>query len=136
MRAEQDRDLVLIEELLAPPPLEDARSSLEFWQRRHQRLPLYRFSARREAKVMAGRWQERVIDAELVRFERTLFGKLLKRFGVSRLWLQRGSVGRGVLFDVAWLLVARRAQPRGNGAAVAFVAVLAFVTVLVLIAQS
>jgi len=136
MGVASDRDLVVIQEMLAPPPLEDARSSLEFWQRRRKSLPLYRVSARREAKVMAGRWQERVIDAELVRFERTLFGRLLKRFGVSRLWLQRGSVGRGVLFDVAWMLVARRARPRGNGAAVAFVAVLAFVTVLVLIAQS
>lgn len=136
MHVEQDRDLVLIEELLAPPPLEDARSSLEFWQRRHRSLPLYRFSARREAKVMAGRWQQRVVDAELVRFERTLFGRLLKRFGVSRLWVQRGSVGRGVLFDVAWMLVSRRARPRGNGAAVAFVAVLAVVTALVLFAQS
>ena len=136
MRSEQDRDLILIEELLAPPPLEDARSSLEFWQRRHQRLPLYRFSARREAKVMAARWHERVVDAELVRFERTLFGRLLKRLGFSRLWIQRGSVGRGVLFDVAWMLVSRRARPRGNGAAVAFVAVLAVVTALVLFAQS
>lgn len=136
MHVEQDRDLVLIEELLAPPPLEDARSSLEFWQRRHRSLPLYRFSARREAKVMAGRWQQRVVDAELVRFERTLFGRLLKRFGVSRLWIQRESVGRGVLFDVAWMLVSRRARPRGNGAAVAFVAVLAVVTALVLFAQS
>jgi hypothetical protein len=136
MRAEQDRDLLLIEELLSPPPLEDARSSLEYWQRRRQTLPLYRFSARREAKVMAGRWQERVIDAELVRFERTFFGKLLKRFGISRLWVQRGSVGRGVLFDIAWMLVSRRARPRGNGAAVAFVVVLAVVTALVLFAQS
>lgn len=136
MRAEQDRDLVLIEELLAPPPLEDARSSLEFWQRRHQNLPLYRFSARREAKVMAGRWQERVVDAELVRFERTFFGGLLKRFGMSRLWVQRGSVGRGVVFDIAWMLVSRRARPRGNGAAVAFVALLAVVTALVLLGQS
>lgn len=136
MHVEQDRDLVLIEELLAPPPLEDARSSLEFWQRRHRSLPLYRFSARREAKVMAGRWQQRVVDAELVRFERTLFGRLLKRFGVSRLWIQRESVGKGLLFDVAWMLVSRRARPRGNGAAVAFVAVLAVVTALVLFAQS
>ena len=136
MRADQDRDLVLIEELLAPPPLEDARSSLVLWQRRQRSLPLYRVGARREAKVMAARWQERVVDAELVRFERTLSGRLLKRFGVSRLWVQRGSVGRGVLFDVAWMLVSRRARPRGNGAAVAFVAVLAVVTALVLFAQS
>jgi hypothetical protein len=136
MRAASDRDLVVIEEMLAPPPLEDARSSLEFWQRRHKSLPVYRVSARREAKVMAGRWQERVIDAELVRFERTLFGRLLKRMGVSRIWVQRGSVGRGIVFDVAWALLSRRMQPRGSGRAVAFVAVLAVITALVLVAQS
>jgi hypothetical protein len=136
MGAARDRDLVLIEEMLAPPHLEDARSSLEFWQRRHRSLPVYRFGARREAKVMAGRWQERVIDAELLRFERTLFGRLLKRFGLSRLWVQRGSVGRGILFDVAWALISRRVRPGGDGRAVAFVAVLAVITALVLIAQS
>ena len=135
MRA-SDRDLVVIQEMLAPPPVEDARSSLEFWQRRHRSLPLYRVSARREAKVMAGRWQERVIDAELVRFERTFFGGLLKRMGVSRIWVQRGSVGRGIVFDLAWTLLSRRMRPTGNGRAVAFVAVLAVITALVLIAQT
>jgi hypothetical protein len=135
MRA-SDRDLVVIQEMLAPPPVEDARSSLEFWQRRHRSLPLYRVSARREAKVMAGRWQERVIDAELVRFERTFFGGLLKRMGVSRIWVQRGSVGRGIVFDLAWTLLSRRMRPAGNGRAVAFVAVLAVITALVLIAQT
>ena len=134
--AASDRDLVVIQEMLAPPPVEDARSSLEFWQRRHRSLPLYRVSARREAKVMAGRWQERVIDAELVRFERTFFGGLLKRMGVSRIWVQRGSVGRGIVFDLAWALLSRRMRPSGNGRAVAFVAVLAVVTALVLIAQT
>ena len=134
--AASDRDLVVIQEMLAPPPVEDARSSLEFWQRRHRSLPLYRVSARREAKVMAGRWQERVVDAELVRFERTFFGGLLKRMGVSRIWVQRGSVGRGIVFDLAWTLLSRRMRPTGNGRAVAFVAVLAVVTALVLIAQT
>jgi hypothetical protein len=31
MAATRDPDLLLIERMLAPPPLEDARSSLEFW---------------------------------------------------------------------------------------------------------
>jgi hypothetical protein len=136
MHTDRDRDLVLIEELLAPPPLEDARSSLEFWERRQKTLPLYRLKARREAKVMAGRWQERVIDAELIRFERTFFGRVLKRFGVSRLWMHRNSVGRGILFDIAWALVTRRTRPAGNGRAVAFVIALGVVTALVLAAQS
>ena len=62
MRAASDRDLVVIQEMLAPPPVEDARSSLEFWERRRRSLPLYRVSARREAKVMAGRWQVREME--------------------------------------------------------------------------
>jgi hypothetical protein len=85
---------------------------------------------------MAGRWHERVVDAELVRFERTFFGRLLKRFGISRLWVQRGSVGKGMLFDLAWALLSRRTRPRGDGRAVAFVAALAVITALVLLAQS
>jgi hypothetical protein len=136
MGVASDRDLVVIQEMLAPPPLEDARSSLEFWERRRKSLPVYRVSARREAKVMAGRWQARVIDAELVRFEGTLFGRVLKRMGVSRVWVQRGSVGRGLMFDLAWTLLSRRTRPAGNGRAVAFVAVLAVITALVLIAQT
>jgi hypothetical protein len=136
MGVASDRDLVVIQEMLAPPPLEDARSSLEFWERRRKSLPVYRVSARREAKVMAGRWQARVIDAELVRFERTIFGRVLKRMGVSRVWVQRGSVGRGLMFDLAWTLLSRRTRPAGNGRAVAFVAVLAVITALVLIAQT
>jgi len=136
MRAASDRDLVVIQEMLAPPPVEDARSSLEFWERRRRGLPLYRVSARREAKVMAGRWQQRVIDAELVRFERTIFGRVLKRMGMSRSWLQCGSVGRGIVFDLAWAFLSRRTRPAGDGRAVAFVAVLAVITALVLIAQT
>jgi hypothetical protein len=134
--AAPDQDLVLIEEMLAPPPLEDARSSLEFWERRRRSLPLYRLSARREAKAMAGRWHQRVVDAELVRFERSFFGRVLKRVGLSRVWVQRGSVGRGLVFDIAWVLISRRTRPRQGGGAVAFVVVLAVITALVLIAQS
>ena len=134
--AAPDRDLVLIEELLAPPPLEDARSSLEFWERRRRSLPVYRFSARREARVMAGRWQQRVIDAELIRFEGTFAGRLLKRFGLSRPWVHRGHVRRGLVFDVAWAVATRRSRRAVGGQAAAFVAVLAVITALVLIAYS
>ena len=51
--AQKDADQLLIESMLAPPPLEDARNSLEFWQGRRKTLPLYRRAARREAKEMA-----------------------------------------------------------------------------------
>ena len=87
--AERDADLVLIERMLAPPPLEDARSSLEYWQRRRKALPLYRRSARREAKEMAVRWQERVRAAELARFEASTVGRLFARLGISSVWFSR-----------------------------------------------
>src|SRR6476619_2808651 len=82
--AKRDTDHVLIERMLAPPPLEDARSSLEYWQRRRKALPLYRRADRREAKEMTVRWQERVRAAELARFEASPVGRLLARLGISR----------------------------------------------------
>jgi hypothetical protein len=133
--AASDRDLVVIEEMLAPPPLDDARSSLEFWERRRSSLPLYRLSARREARVMAARWHERVRAAELALFEATLFGRLLGKFGVSRLWFGRPR-GRGILFSIAWAVGTRRYRPVVGGRATAFVCALAALTALILIAQS
>jgi hypothetical protein len=34
MRAQRDRDLLLVETMLAPPPL-------KYWERRHKALPLH-----------------------------------------------------------------------------------------------
>ena len=47
--ATRDADEFLVQEMLAPPPLEQARSSLEFWRRRRKVLPFYRRRERREA---------------------------------------------------------------------------------------
>ena len=63
-----DPDLLLIAAMREPPALEEARSSLEFWQRRRSRLPIYRVGARREANLMIGRWQARVVEAERRRY--------------------------------------------------------------------
>jgi hypothetical protein len=108
--AERDRDQVLIEQMLEPPPLEDARSSLEFWQRRRKALPIYRRAARREAKEMAVRWQERVRAAELARFEASLAGRLLTRVGISSIWFQRVQVASQLLSWVAWAVVLRKVK--------------------------
>jgi hypothetical protein len=134
--APSDRDLVVIEEMLAPPPLHDARSSLEFWERRRSSLPLYRLSARREARIMAARWHDRVRAAELARFEATLVGRLLGRFGIARLWFGRPRVGRGGFVSIAWAVGTRRYRPVVGGRAAAFVFALAALTALILIAQS
>src|SRR5262245_24394309 len=85
----RDRDLVLIEEMLAPPPLEDARSSLEYWERRRKALPIYKRSARREAKEMAVRWEERARAAELAGFDERCATRPLTRLGISSIGLQR-----------------------------------------------
>jgi hypothetical protein len=64
----RDPDEVLIRELLRPPPLEQARASHEFWQRRKKALQLYRVHARREAKEMIRLTREQVAAAERARY--------------------------------------------------------------------
>jgi hypothetical protein len=119
--------------MLAPPPLEDARSSLEYWQRRRKALPIYRRAARREAKEMAGRWQERVRAAELARFEASLAGRLLARLGISSIWFQRVQTASQLFSWVVWTMVLRKLKfVLGSFAAIA---VLIVVLLIVLIAQ-
>ena len=96
-RASCDPDLVLVDEMLAPPPLEDARRSLEFWRSRKQALPLYRRSARREADAMIARWQERVRAAERARFDSTPLGWVL-----GKLWPGRVMIDRRTVLGFAW----------------------------------
>jgi hypothetical protein len=63
-RTAPDWDDALLRDLLAPPPLEDCRASLEFWRARLAGLPHYRRSARREARAMIARWESRLRAAE------------------------------------------------------------------------
>jgi hypothetical protein len=97
MRGSYDADLVLVDELLAPPPLEDARRSLEFWRSRKQALPLYKRAARREADAMIARWQERVREAERARFASTPLGWVL-----GKLWPGRVMIDRRTVVGFAW----------------------------------
>ena len=107
MRASYDPDLVLVDEMLAPPPLEDARRSLEFWRSRKQALPLYKRSARREADAMIARWQERVRAAERARFASTPLGWVL-----GKLWPGRVMIDRRTVLGFAWKRHAARAEAR------------------------
>src|SRR5580765_701936 len=84
----RDPDLVLAQTMLAPPPLDDARNSLDYWQRRRKALPLYRRSARREAREMAQRWEERVLAAKQARFEASPFGRFMSAVGFRNVWPQ------------------------------------------------
>jgi hypothetical protein len=129
---ERDPDLLLIERMLAPPPLEDARSSLEFWQRRRKRLPLYRLAARREAKEMMIRCQDAVRAAERAAFESSPVGRLLASLGISGLWLERARLAKKVAVWVAWTLVFRKLRLVAGG--IAAVGVLMVVGVVVVLA--
>ena len=110
MAATKDPDLLLIERMLAPPPLDDARNSLEYWRARRKRLPLYRLAARREAKEMSVFWQERVRAAELARFEASPVGRVLARLGISSIWFMRAQDASQLVSWVAWAVLLRKVK--------------------------
>jgi hypothetical protein len=99
----RDPDLVLVESMLAPPPLDDARSSLEYWEHRHKALPLYRRNARREAREMADRWRGRVRAARIARFDASPFGRFLAALGISTGWLHR--ITKAGIATFVWAIV-------------------------------
>jgi len=72
----RDTDELLVQEMLAPLPLDQARSSLEFWRERRKVLPFYRRTEQREADEMIRRWRARVAAAERARFGTGLFGQV------------------------------------------------------------
>jgi hypothetical protein len=47
----------------------EAREALAFWRGRLKRLPWYRRAARAEARAMVARWQRRMVQAELERWQ-------------------------------------------------------------------
>jgi len=131
--AVHDPDQLLIEQMLAPPPLEDAQRSLEYWQARRKQLPLYQRSARREAKEMAVRWQERVRAAELARFEASSIGRLLAHLGISNIWFRRVQLASQLMSWVVWAVVLRKVKFVLGSFAV--LGILIVVLLLVVIAQ-
>ena len=108
MGAQPDPDLLLVQEMLAPPPLEDARRSLEYWERRRKSLRLYQRRARQEAREMALRWEARVRAAERVRFEATTFGRIVGKLGLSGVGASWLPLRKRSLLFLAWALVPRR----------------------------
>jgi hypothetical protein len=95
--------------MVAPPDLTEGIESLTYWRDRRQRLAWYRFRARREARVMMLRWDERVRAA------------LLSQSGVP--WSTRVSGG---------VLLARIRLRRWRLRAVAALAATAALTLVVL----
>ena len=106
----RDPDLVLVDTMLAPPPIDDARSSLEYWQRRRKTLPLYRRGARREAREMAARWEGRVRAAQQARFEASPFGRLLAALGFSNAWAYWVRLRDGSFLRLAWAFVPHKVK--------------------------
>ena len=104
--AVRDADELLIQDMLAPLPLEQARSSLEFWRRRRMMLPFYRRTERREADAMIRRWQVRVLAAERARFGTGLVGlvRRLLAFEPLGLHFQR----RRPLIALVWSILPRQ----------------------------
>ena len=134
MRSNRDPDLLLIESMLAPPPLDEAHSSLDYWRRRRRNLPLHRRAARREAKEMATRWEERVRAAEQARFEASPIGRLLTAVGIPGRRLRRARIEKRPLLLFAWALVPRSLKLfAGSLVAVGLVLVVGGVTALALV---
>ena len=115
MRSRRDPDLVLVESMLAPPPLEDAQRSLAYWQERQRRLPVYQRRARREAREMASRWEGRVRGAEALRFEATVAGRILTALGLSGLYRRLQPVTKGRLLWMFWAVLPPRLKLVAGG---------------------
>jgi hypothetical protein len=99
-------DELLLEKMLAPPPLEQARSSLEFWRQRRRRLPFFRLAERREADEMIRRWRARVEAAERARFGTGLYGRIRRLLVLETPYWPFGP--KTALVAFAWRMLPRR----------------------------
>jgi hypothetical protein len=121
--ADRHSDDRLLEKMLAPPPLEQARRSLEFWSQRRSGLPFYRLTDRREADEMIRRWRMRLAAAERAHFGTGLIG-LVRRL------LAREQRSWAVWQEPTLALLVWRLVPRQ----VALIAIAALAVVLVCLA--
>jgi hypothetical protein len=71
--------------LAAMSALLEARESLTYWERRLERLPRRAVGKRREAREMATRCRERVMEAERVHYGAGIFGALFMLAAERRL---------------------------------------------------
>jgi hypothetical protein len=104
--ANRHADEVLLEKMLAPPPLEQARASLEFWIQRRSGLAIYRRRDRREADEMIRRWRTRLAAAERARFGTGLFG-LIRRL-LAREQGPWPIFQEGTLIAIVWRVLPHR----------------------------
>jgi hypothetical protein len=95
---------------MALTDLHDARESLEYWEERARRLPVYALRKRREARAMASRWRARVLDAERSTYGQGVLGaalmlvferRLPTRVRTSGRRAARIAIGTGLAFIIA-----------------------------------
>lgn len=75
-------DDALVAELTAPPTLEEARESHDYWRRRLADLPRHRRSERKEATEMVARAKERLEAAERRHYGPGAVEQLLEALGI------------------------------------------------------
>ncbi len=111
----------------------EAREALAFWRGRLKRLPWYKRAARAEARDMAARWQRRLVQAQLERWQlRALTRPLLVAldwWGPARGQLARRVTKHALRYSPVARMVALAA------AAVTVTALAMFVLMAVAIAQ-
>jgi hypothetical protein len=131
--AHRDPDLVLVDSMLAPPPLADARSSLEYWQQRRRALPLHRRSARQEAREMADRWEGRVRAAQQARFDASLIGRALAALGISSVWVRGLRFNKRGVLAAAWMFVPPKLKLIAGAVVLAWLSLALAVTVIAVV---
>jgi hypothetical protein len=102
-------DEQLLARLRSDPALGDGIESLDYWQSRRRRLAWYNIRARREAKQMAVRWEDRLREAilspsALPITARLSGGLLLARTQIGR-WKRRAVIGASVAVAAALMMV-------------------------------
>jgi hypothetical protein len=85
--------------------LRDGMESLEYWRGRRRRLSWYRLGARREAKLMTRRWEERVREAMLSQRGVSFASRVAAGLLIARVRVQRIPF-RAALWTLAGLAIA------------------------------
>ena len=80
--ARRARDDALLADLTAPPTVEEARDSRDYWQQRLGQLSLLKRTERREAQQMVAAWQRRLDEAERAQYGPGLLTMALDMLGV------------------------------------------------------
>lgn len=75
-------DDALLADLTAPPTVEEAQESYDYWRRRLSQLPIHRRAYRKEAEEKAALWKERLTAAERERYGPGLWEQALEALGI------------------------------------------------------